>query len=69
MTYFLFAVLVVVIGVILYFHHLQSRDWREERAFLIQAAMARSLPELHSTQMPPAMPNFVFDEEDVPVGL
>lgn len=39
------AQLLTIAG-ILWFHNSQTRDWREERAYLLNATMARSLPEL-----------------------
>ncbi len=49
MTYVLFGFLIAIIGAQMVFHFLQTRDWREERAVLIQAVMARSLPEFHAS--------------------
>ena len=61
MNYFLictaFLTMLAVIGIQAWVHVSQSRDWREERAFLLRGVMARSLPELQmSTFQAPTPP-------------
>ena len=57
MTYFLFAVLVLVIAALLALHVSQTRDWREERALLMQAVIAKNSSEFRSmVQGVPAEP-------------
>lgn len=42
MTYFLIAVLTVIVVTVLVFHVVQARDWREERAYLLNAAISKN---------------------------
>lgn len=58
---------------LLWFHNSQTRDWREERAYLLNATMARSLPELRGPiQHTPASHEFSLSDlegYESPVGL
>lgn len=70
MTYFLIALQTVIIFALLAFYHVQSRDWREERAHLLHAAMARSLPELQAFAPSTPTPRFTLpDDDEITVGM
>ena len=75
MTVFLVSVLVLALFGLAVLHVLQSRDWREERALLLQAVMAKSGTEFRAILNPadgPAVPQRWTDElegYDAPVGL
>lgn len=74
MTYFIIGLLAVMDILILLFHAQQTRDWREERAYLLQAFMARDLPELQRPVMSPDVQSrpiipHEFSDEDFAVGM
>ena len=75
MIVFLVCVLVFALTGLAVLHVLQSRDWREERALLLQAVMAKSGTEFRAMLNPPdgpAIPQRWTDElegYDAPVGM